>query len=199
MITSRSPLPSGVVRSKSSVVRFEAVVKLPMTRRPMEPTPPGAISEATELTIIVARDRAAANGAGQDSALECDAAAAGGRAVGAVGRHQRAGVDLRAAAVEVRAGQDQRPGGRLRQTAAAADRAAIGLGVGVGKRQPGVVGDIAGHRAVLAHPVAQLQRAAVDRCAAAVRVAAGENLRSRAGQDQRQRAAGGADNSARRR
>ena len=50
VIVNRSPLPPGVVKSKSSVVRFEAVVKLPMTRLPMAPTPPGAISEAAELT-----------------------------------------------------------------------------------------------------------------------------------------------------
>ena len=48
VIISRSPLPPGVVRSKLSVVKFDAVTRLPMVNGPIEPIPPGAISEATE-------------------------------------------------------------------------------------------------------------------------------------------------------
>ena len=109
VIVSRSSLPPGVVKSKSSVVRLEAVVKLPMTRLPMDPTPPGAISDGAELDDHAALDRAAAHAAGQRAAAEGDGAAAGGRADGAVGGHQRAVVDGRAAGVGAAAGEGSVP------------------------------------------------------------------------------------------
>ena len=65
---------------------------------------------------------------------------------------QRPARDRRPARVGVRAGQNQRARGRLRHAAAAADRAGERLGVGVGKRQSGVVRDIAGNGAVLLAP-----------------------------------------------
>ena len=104
-IVNRSLLPFGVVKSKLSV-RFEAVVKLPMAKSPTEPMPPGAITEAPVPACHAAGDQAAAGRvAGQGAAAQGDGAAAGGGAVGSIGGHERAGVDGRAAAVEVRAGQ----------------------------------------------------------------------------------------------
>ncbi|WP_246678090.1 hypothetical protein [Mesorhizobium sp. B1-1-7] len=121
--------------------------------------PPGRFKAAIAIELDIAGS-GKAGGRAQRAAAETEIARS--RAEIAVGGHLKCpGVDHRAAAIGVGAGQDRRSAADLADRASAADNAAIGQRVAAVEGEHAGVGDVADDRAAGA-TISQLQRALLD-------------------------------------
>ena len=77
-------------------------------------------------------------------------------------RLQRTAGDRGGAAIALDRREGQQAGSNLRQSAAAADRAAVDLRQRIGEDHRGVVDDAAGQRTVIGDAVAKLELAGID-------------------------------------